>query len=233
MAKKNKKGIIIGVVAACAAIGALTPDKEAESTELSVPAYQAEYDINTEIPVEVSSPDEAAAEAEEERLAQEAEEQKAAEEQAAREEEEQKLAEEQAAREAEKQKLAEEQAAREAEEQKAAEEKAAKEAENQKAVEKQKLLSAQSEKNTLPDTSVSDVVEQSEPVQPEETAVIEEPSAPEESIPTPVSEMVWLSATGEKYHSINNCGRMNPNKARQVSLEDAISGGYGKCSKCW
>lgn len=216
MAKKSKKGIIIGVVAACAAIGALTPNKDAESTESSVPAYQAEYDIDTEVAVEDPTPDEAAAKAEEERLAQEAAEQKAAEEEAAREEEEQKLAEEQAAREAAEQKAAEEQAAKAAEEQKAAE-----------------LLAAQSEKATVPDTSVSAVAAQSEPAQPEETAVAEEPPAPAESIATPVGEMVWLSATGEKYHSINNCGRMNPNKARQVTLEDAINGGYDRCSKCW
>ena len=224
MAKKNTKGIIIGVIAACAAIGALSPDKEAESTESSVPAYQAEYDIDTEELVEDSTPDEDTAKAEKERLAKEAEEQKAAEEKAAK---------EKAAKEAEEKRQAEEKAAKEAEEKKQAEEKAAKEAEEQKAAEEQKLLAAQSEKTTLQETSVAAVATQSEPAQPKETAVVEEPPAPEESIPTPVSEMVWLSATGEKYHSKNNCGRMNPNKARQVSLEDAISGGYGKCSKCW
>ena len=47
-----------------------------------------------------------------------------------------------------------------------------------------------------------------------------------------VSQMVWLSATGDKYHSINNCGRMNPDKARQVTLEEAQSR-YEPCSKCW
>lgn len=45
-------------------------------------------------------------------------------------------------------------------------------------------------------------------------------------------EMVWLSATGSKYHSINNCGKMNPNKATQVTLEYAIQHGYEACSKC-
>lgn len=44
--------------------------------------------------------------------------------------------------------------------------------------------------------------------------------------------MVWLSATGNCYHSINNCGRMNPNKARQVPLSDAQKK-YSRCSKCW
>lgn len=43
---------------------------------------------------------------------------------------------------------------------------------------------------------------------------------------------VWLSATGEKYHSINNCGKMNPNKARQVTLEEAKNNGKEPCSKC-
>lgn len=44
---------------------------------------------------------------------------------------------------------------------------------------------------------------------------------------------VWLSATGEKYHRIPNCGRMNPNKARQVSLDEAVAGGYQPCKNCY
>lgn len=225
MSKTNTKGIIIGVAAVCAAIGVLKPDKEVESIESSIPAYQAEYDINTEIPIDVSSlpdnaeadsaHDEAAASAEEERLAKEEEEQRLAEEKAAKEAEEQKAAEEQAAKEAETQKVVEEQVARE--------------------VEEQKLLEEQSEKEkaNLPDASASDTTSQAMSVQPEETAIVEETPAPEENTATPVSEMVWLSATGEKYHSIDHCGRMNPAKARQVSLEDALNSGYGKCSKCW
>ena len=39
--------------------------------------------------------------------------------------------------------------------------------------------------------------------------------------------------TGEKYHSIPNCGRMNPNTARQVSKSEAEAMGYGPCSKCY
>ena len=46
-------------------------------------------------------------------------------------------------------------------------------------------------------------------------------------------EMVWLSATGNCYHRINNCGKMNPNKARQVTRAQAIEQGYSACSKCW
>lgn len=45
--------------------------------------------------------------------------------------------------------------------------------------------------------------------------------------------MVWLSATGSKYHSIPDCGNMNPNNARQVSRSSAESQGYDACSKCW
>lgn len=45
--------------------------------------------------------------------------------------------------------------------------------------------------------------------------------------------MVWQSATGSKYHSINNCGRMNPDKATPITLDEAISRGLERCSKCW
>jgi competence protein ComEC len=43
--------------------------------------------------------------------------------------------------------------------------------------------------------------------------------------------MVWLSATGARYHRINNCGRMNPNTARQVTLEKAKES-YEPCGVC-
>ena len=45
--------------------------------------------------------------------------------------------------------------------------------------------------------------------------------------------MVWLSETGSKYHSIPDCGRMNPDKAWQVSESEAEAEGYGRCSKCF
>lgn len=46
-------------------------------------------------------------------------------------------------------------------------------------------------------------------------------------------QMVWLSATGQKYHNIPDCGNMNPNRARQVTLSDAVNGGYGACKNCF
>lgn len=46
-------------------------------------------------------------------------------------------------------------------------------------------------------------------------------------------DMVWIPASGEKYHSIPNCGRMNPDKARQISRSDAEAGGCEACQKCW
>lgn len=49
----------------------------------------------------------------------------------------------------------------------------------------------------------------------------------------PNVDMVWVSATGSKYHSIPNCGRMDPNKARQVSKEEAAASGLSPCSKCY
>ena len=45
--------------------------------------------------------------------------------------------------------------------------------------------------------------------------------------------LVWLSASGDCYHSINNCGKMNPDKAIQVTLQEAERRGKGRCSNCW
>ena len=50
---------------------------------------------------------------------------------------------------------------------------------------------------------------------------------------TNVSKTVWIPSTGKKYHSINNCGKMNPSKARKMSEKEAKSRGYGPCSKCY
>lgn len=46
-------------------------------------------------------------------------------------------------------------------------------------------------------------------------------------------QMVWISATGSKYHSKPDCGKMNPNNASQMSLSQAEAQGYGPCSKCF
>ncbi len=43
---------------------------------------------------------------------------------------------------------------------------------------------------------------------------------------------VWISATGTKYHSKNNCGKMNPDKATSMSESDAKAAGFSACSKC-
>lgn len=57
--------------------------------------------------------------------------------------------------------------------------------------------------------------------------------APQANASPAIPNMVWLSATGEKYHAIDHCGRMNPARARQVTLEYALSAGYDKCDKCF
>ena len=50
--------------------------------------------------------------------------------------------------------------------------------------------------------------------------------------PYEVGSMVWVSATGSKYHTIDNCGTMNPNNARHISISEARSRGLTPCSKC-
>ncbi len=45
-------------------------------------------------------------------------------------------------------------------------------------------------------------------------------------------ETAYLSATGEKYHSRPDCGRMNPNKATKTTVAKAKQN-HQPCSKCW
>ncbi len=57
---------------------------------------------------------------------------------------------------------------------------------------------------------------------------------PEENVSEETeSVMVWRSATGEKYHCINDCGNMDPNKATQLTEEQALALGLEKCRRCW
>lgn len=44
---------------------------------------------------------------------------------------------------------------------------------------------------------------------------------------------VYLSKTGTKYHKIPYCGTMRASTARMITLEEAISKGYSRCSKCF
>lgn len=57
---------------------------------------------------------------------------------------------------------------------------------------------------------------------------------PEETVSEKIeSVMVWRSATGGKYHRINDCGNMDPNKATQITEEQAVAFGLEKCRRCW
>lgn len=261
--KKATKGFAVGAVAVCLLAGMTGSPKKVESLELSIPLSRDAYDINTDIPVTISvSPDgsaignleyftdsntvtftdsvintgqtegdysfyvragdvesnilsihvvditaqnEATRKAEEERLAKEAEEAKAAEEQAAREAEE-KVAAEQAAKEAEEQKDAEEQATKGSEE---------------------KATTEQVANETVADVPEADPVPAPQPA--EDPVQIVEEQVQE----VPVSGTAYLSATGKKYHSIDHCGKMNPNKARKTTVSEAEAAGYERCSKCW
>lgn len=79
-------------------------------------------------------------------------------------------------------------------------------------------------------TTVQEPIAQDEP-QVQEKVKQEEPAP---VVVEPASgEMVWKSATGKKYHIINDCGNMNPNKATQITKEEAERLGLGPCSKCY
>lgn len=66
----------------------------------------------------------------------------------------------------------------------------------------------------------------------EQERIAQEQAAAQAATQQAVAATVWLSATGSKYHSIPDCGNMNPNNAWQVSLTDAQSMGYEACKKC-
>ena len=51
--------------------------------------------------------------------------------------------------------------------------------------------------------------------------------------PEPVGDMVWISATGSKYHRIPNCGNMNPDNATEMTRAQAEAAGYEACKKCY
>ena len=46
-------------------------------------------------------------------------------------------------------------------------------------------------------------------------------------------DMVWVSGSGSKYHSRNDCGTMNPDNASQMSKFEAESNGMSPCKKCY
>lgn len=44
-------------------------------------------------------------------------------------------------------------------------------------------------------------------------------------------QMVWITRTGKKYHSIPNCGRTK--ESSSVSIQEAQKRGYGPCNNCY
>lgn len=67
--------------------------------------------------------------------------------------------------------------------------------------------------------------------------VEEEPeSEPDPEVATQPEETgrtVWISETGSKYHNKPDCGRMNQDKARQVTESEAQGMGLDACEKCF
>ena len=126
----------------------------------------------------------------------------------------------------EEKKKQEEIAKKEEEERKRQEEIAKKEAEEQAKREKEEAerIAQEQANSSVYSASVStNETVQSENPETQETYVAQE---------TPATRMVWISATGSKYHSKNDCGSMNPSNATQISLDDANARGMSPCSRC-
>ena len=77
-------------------------------------------------------------------------------------------------------------------------------------------------------TSAALSLEQNDP-----NTIYSSDNATDPQVSVPSGDTVWLSETGTKYHSINYCGRMNPDKATLVLLEYAVSNGFTQCEKCF
>lgn len=65
-----------------------------------------------------------------------------------------------------------------------------------------------------------------EPTATPEPEVTAEPTAE----PEPQVEMVWITRTGSKYHSVPSC--RNSQDSTQIPLDDAIAQGYEPCKNC-
>ena len=53
------------------------------------------------------------------------------------------------------------------------------------------------------------------------------------NIALPSGTYVWISATGSKFHSKNDCGNMNPEKAQMIMIDEAQRRGIEACEKCF
>ena len=126
----------------------------------------------------------------------------------------------------EEKKKQEEIAKKEEEERKRQEEIAKKEAEEQakrEQEEAERIAQEQANSSVYSASASVNKTVQSEDPGTQETYTVQE---------TPTTRMVWISATGSKYHSKNDCGSMNPSNATQISLDDANARGMSPCSRC-
>jgi DNA-entry nuclease len=70
-------------------------------------------------------------------------------------------------------------------------------------------------------------------VAPTEAPTTEAPTEPPTEAPPLSAGYCYKTATGSKYHSINDCGNTNPNKTTRITIEEAINMGLDACKKCW
>ena len=142
-------------------------------------------------------------------------------------EEEKKKQEEIAKKEEEERKKQEEIAKKEAEEQTKREqeeaERIAQEQAKREQEEAERIAQEQANSSVYSTSASVNETVQSEDPGTQETYTVQE---------TPTTRMVWISATGSKYHSKNDCGSMNPSNATQISLDDANARGMSPCSRC-
>lgn len=82
-------------------------------------------------------------------------------------------------------------------------------------------------------TASRDKKESADKTAKSDTKTVEKAASTTASQNTASDGMCWKSATGSKYHSIDHCGKMNPKKAKKITIEEAKKEGLEACSKCW
>ena len=59
-----------------------------------------------------------------------------------------------------------------------------------------------------------------------------EPQESEEALVLTQEDAVYITASGTRFHIKNDCGQMDPQKAQQVTVKQALDKGLTPCKRC-
>ena len=59
-----------------------------------------------------------------------------------------------------------------------------------------------------------------------------QPQESEEALKLTQEDAVYITASGTRFHIKNDCGQMDPQKAQQVTVKQALAKGLTPCKRC-